>query len=68
MVHDVQPSCVGGGSALVSHAELDVQFESRNNNGNDLWCLLPLATLLLHSDTWLERNSSACPSGKEEHS
>lgn len=70
MVHDVQHSyvCVRGGSAPLSHPELDVQFESHHNNRNDLWRLLPLATLLLRSDTWLERNSSACPSGKEERS
>lgn len=67
MVHDIQ-LCVCGGFASLSHPELDVQFESHHNNRNDLWRLLPLATLLLHSDMWLEWNSSACPSGKEEHS
>lgn len=57
-----------GGSASALLAEHNVQFDSHHHNLNDLSRLLPLATLLLHGDTWLERRNSARPSGKEEQS
>lgn len=60
--------CVCGGTASVSLTEHNVQFDSHHDDLNDLWRLLPLATLLLHGDKWLERRYSAWPSGKEEQS
>lgn len=66
MVHGIQPTCVWCGTALVSLGEYNVQFDSHDDDLNDLWCLLPLVTLLLHGCTCLEL--SAWPSGEEEHS
>lgn len=60
--------CVCGDTALVSLAEHNVQFDSQQDNLNDLWRLLPLAVQLLRGDKWLQRRSRAWPSGREEQS